>query len=849
MKIRSLILASLQASFLLATTLCAAQSFPAPGGTPQPANSSAVTLPLVNPPSAPTSGSVSRTGNPGNATYYYWVVSEFLAGNSSPAGPFIAAQAPSVLSAANYETITWSSVQNALSYDVLRTSSPSPPSGACTCALVIGTSNVAVVDNGGSLLAYTVNTLDPNSLQMVLDNEAASFGSSRPVARQGSTLQTLILGNPNGIPNVLANFVNPTQLIPGSGLIVSGGTAQTTTIADANSTTSVLDVASPIDFKVNEGLCVTAAGSVATIHCGPPAASATSDCISQITGINGTKISISPPCNSAPASGATLYHDETLALRAAINLCNGSTTQAFVMPSGIFYANGAPVAVNGSNFILPLPTIGTPQGTKLFINAPVAVCEFIGETRPALSLAGNPVPNIGPQIITANTATNYSLIGGRGTGAAGCGGTCSNFTFIDLESTNMRWIAPANAGNAIGCGYVARCNVRRSIIDTYGVPLSVPTNGVAFIMPYVGNANQSTLSDSEIYGFNVGVQCFDHSYIENDRFGYLNAWIQVATDAAGIDSGGSTPSGHMCEGKGDNAEAVVNGIAPGVDPVQLTTVGGEFDLFLDLEHDAGTFAAVQDINDSANLLRGNLTYIIRPPLDTKSPATLLLNGGKFINRCSPQDGWCSQGINIAGLQWQAGATVLGSGNPGAQAKQITITQDGQGFVFMAPPGLTWSVVTENGFTSTSVPNFTGHSITACPTSSLLAADNADITGWWMAKDTNNWIAIYIYNGKIYFVKNVAGALTVLNGAGAGEAYPGAAGTFTCVQLAESSGAFTMKTSTSFGGTLNADSTCAATCVSWSYTSGVNIVFGIQGVSGNTSPALPGGVKFDPIQIQ
>ena len=651
-------------------------------------------------------------------------------------------------------------------------------------------------------------------------------------------------------------YVMPSFAIPGSTLLVSSGQNKTVTTI-GGSTASRIVVNNVGDFQVGMGLCVPGTGNVATIHCGYPGLSASSDGVATITAVTpqGTLgggpsvFTISPGLSAAPSSGVTVYHDDGAALKAAINLCSSSTTEVLVMPAGIYYANVAPVTVNGSNFILSLPTIGTPTGNKLFINAPVAVCEFYGISRPALSLAGNPVPNVGPQIITANTATNYSLIGGRGTGAAGCGGTCSNFTFIDFESTNMRWIAPANAGNAIGCGYVARCNVRRSIIDTYGVPLSVPTNGVAFIMPYVGNANQSTLSDSEIYGFNVGVQCFDHSYIENDRFGYLNTWIQVATDAAGIDSGGSTPSGHMCEGKGDDAEAVVNGIAPGVDPVQLMTVGGEFDLFLDLEHDAGTFAAVEDINDSTNLLRGNLTYIIRPPLDTKSPATLLLNGGKFINRCSPQDGWCSQGINVAGLQWQAGATVLGSGNPGAQAKQITITQDGQGFVFTAPPGLTWSVVTENGFTSTSVPNFTGHSITACPTSSLLAADNADITGWWMAKDTNNWIAIYIYNGKIYFVKNVAGALTVLNGAGAGESYPGAAGTFTCVQLAESSGAFTMKTSTSFGGTLNADSTCAATCVSWSYTSGVNIVFGIQGVSGNTSPALPGGVKFDPIQVQ
>jgi len=645
---------------------------------------------------------------------------------------------------------------------------------------------------------------------------------------------------------------NPTVGIPGSTLSLSIGSAQTTTIGDANSSTSVLDLASTIDFKPNQGICVTGAGSVATIHCGAPGASGTSDCVSSVASIfSGNKVSISPPCTSAPASGATVYHDDALALRAVLNLCNASTTQAFLMPNGIWYANAAPVAVNGSNFILPLPVIGTPQGTHIFGNGPITVCEFIGQTRPAISATGNPVPNVGPQIVTANTATNYSLIGGRGTGLAGCGGTCSNFDFIDFESTNMRWMVPTNTGNGIMCGYVSRCNVRRSILSTWSEPpASVPTNGFGYIMPYVGNANQSSFEDSEVYGYQVGVLCWDHAYLENNRFGYLSAGIEIGTNAVNIDNGLNQPSGHNCTGVYNDIEAVQYAIAPALDPTTSTLAGGPFDLQVDLEHFAGTFAPVEDIHDPTNLLTGRFSYLIRPPFDVVSPATLILNGGLRVNRCSIQDDWCTGGINVASMQWQAGGGTLVDGVNVLPTNLVSISQNGASFVFTPPASTAWGVKTlVKGFYTSTISNFTGHSVTFCPTSTLLASDNADIAGFFMAKDYQDYIDIELYNGKIYFVKDVAGTLTILNGAGSGETYPGTTGTFTCVQLAESSGAFTFKTSTSFGGTLNTDTTCAATCVGWSYTSAINQAFILEGVAGNTTPAIPGGVKFDPIQVQ
>ena len=50
---------------------------------------------LQSAPQPTASASVSRIGNPGQRNQYYWVVSNSLIGQSSPAGPFTLNQGPS----------------------------------------------------------------------------------------------------------------------------------------------------------------------------------------------------------------------------------------------------------------------------------------------------------------------------------------------------------------------------------------------------------------------------------------------------------------------------------------------------------------------------------------------------------------------------------------------------------------------------------------------------------------------------------------------------------------------------------------------------------------------------------
>lgn len=103
--------------------------------------------------------SVSRTGSTGTATYYYWVIAKYAAGNANPAGPATTANAADVLSVSNYNTVAWNLAPSATGYDVLRTTTPYLPiSGTCTCAVATGLSSSTgtYADQGGALSSYTI---------------------------------------------------------------------------------------------------------------------------------------------------------------------------------------------------------------------------------------------------------------------------------------------------------------------------------------------------------------------------------------------------------------------------------------------------------------------------------------------------------------------------------------------------------------------------------------------------------------------------------------------------------------------------------------------------------------------
>jgi len=146
------------------------------------------------------SANVQVSGSAGNATFFYWIVSRYTIGNSTPAGPFAITNAPNTLSGSNFDAVLWRPVSDAgITYDVLRTTTPVMPSGACACAVATNVSGSSTNDQSNSLSAYTVTTLDPNVLNLTISNEVQSLGVSHLILRQnGVQIADLSVGGVGG---------------------------------------------------------------------------------------------------------------------------------------------------------------------------------------------------------------------------------------------------------------------------------------------------------------------------------------------------------------------------------------------------------------------------------------------------------------------------------------------------------------------------------------------------------------------------------------------------------------------------------------------------------------------------
>jgi hypothetical protein len=154
-----------------------------------------VQIQLLDAPQKVQTASVFVSGNPGPATYYYWIVTNGLAGASSPAGPFQIGNAPNTLSVSNFNQISWNSALGAVSFDVLRTSTPAPPFGACNCAVATAVAGSSTSDQSNTLNAYTVNTFDPSTVLWAITNESVSAGVSQITFRAGGFAKFSLVSN------------------------------------------------------------------------------------------------------------------------------------------------------------------------------------------------------------------------------------------------------------------------------------------------------------------------------------------------------------------------------------------------------------------------------------------------------------------------------------------------------------------------------------------------------------------------------------------------------------------------------------------------------------------------------
>jgi len=171
------------ASFLLTLALSIATI-----AQTNPINTEQITMPVFTLNPAPAYGAtVATVGTVGNGpqTIYYWVVVNYLVGQSALAGPFVASQAPSTLSVTNYVTVTPQVPIGGLTFDLLKTLTPLQPSGACACAVATAQAPGTIVsDQSNSTSAYTVNPVNLSGLNLTLQNEVQSSNSSHLILRQ-----------------------------------------------------------------------------------------------------------------------------------------------------------------------------------------------------------------------------------------------------------------------------------------------------------------------------------------------------------------------------------------------------------------------------------------------------------------------------------------------------------------------------------------------------------------------------------------------------------------------------------------------------------------------------------------
>ena len=167
-----------------------------------------------------TPPSISVIGQSGNTSYYYWVVANFGSGKASPSSPTLVSNAPLGLNSNNYLNISWNGVTGAISYDLLRTTTPNLPTTPSAIAVVLGTTSLNFKDQGLPLQNYSLTTQVNNGCVWSMNSSTGMIntpcltnivsGSSLP---SGTGLVAVANGNSSTVPNTLAADPNLASVV------------------------------------------------------------------------------------------------------------------------------------------------------------------------------------------------------------------------------------------------------------------------------------------------------------------------------------------------------------------------------------------------------------------------------------------------------------------------------------------------------------------------------------------------------------------------------------------------------------------------------------------------------------
>jgi hypothetical protein len=462
-------------------------------------------------------------------------------------------------------------------------------STASDCTVGGGTTAVACIYTG-SAWAFAGSSASAPAFSAI--GSGTNTGAAMTVG-SGSSLATSGTGTISSISaisaqNLVSGPINPTVSIPSSALVASSGANLSTTISGTASTTTSINVASITDFAVNQGVCIVGAGATGTQHC---PGSSTSDCVSKITAVATGNLTISPACSSAPTTaGKGVYHDDGAALQAAVSTATISTEAKILLPSGVFNVNTACQTSNAATSMILVPTINTAT----FVDTPFAVVDIEGLT-PALNL-DNGAAQGGTVIQTASTGCD--LIAGAGSSTGGNSG----YTAVKLIVNGIAFRRTVNpiysAINAVAIGQLSMPGFNSC--DVGSVPVAVPTaGGVCVIAPGAGNPDLIDIGTLRADGFTTALTLVEHAAVQHLICGYDEVCVVI-----------NNPTG--------------SGISPGMNIGQLNyeqtqygidVIGGSSNVLTALtvnmmasEHDAGTFAIVDDVYDVGNRLYGTAAW-------------------------------------------------------------------------------------------------------------------------------------------------------------------------------------------------------------------------------------------------
>jgi hypothetical protein len=245
-----------------------------------------VILQAVAPPPVQNLGN-GIGGTAGTATACYWVVVNYVGGGVLSAAPTCPTNVPNTLSGSNYVQLSWQAAAGTnVTYDVLKTTTSTPPAPGATVGLTTGLTSPTYNDTGGGLSPYTVAAFpySTGAVLLTVNNRdyvypAIVCTGTTAFPCQDSADQVIVkpalkvlrlgsCGSPFTIDSTGAAYITEGSCVPGApvGTTVAGSTfavSASVTLAQVNAGVTILPAVTGQTYKVSHFLLTSVGGSAA----------------------------------------------------------------------------------------------------------------------------------------------------------------------------------------------------------------------------------------------------------------------------------------------------------------------------------------------------------------------------------------------------------------------------------------------------------------------------------------------------------------------------------------------------------------------------------------------------------